>query len=107
MWPKLIDMNQDECRKALRSLGEYEWRYAVYFVMIIHNDPRFNFPNDFLELEAYSNVIAVLRAQGALGPEKRKLLQDMAAALNIPIERHKAEVRKAVNDEKLNTIAEV
>lgn len=52
-------------------------------------------------------MVAVLRAQGALGPEKRKLLQDMAAALNIPLERHKAEIRKAVNDEKLNTIAEV
>lgn len=61
----------------------------------------------FSELETYSNVVAVLRAQGALGPEKKKLLQEMASALNIPMERHKAEIRKAVNDEKLNTIAEV
>ncbi|KAK6623292.1 hypothetical protein RUM43_009144 [Polyplax serrata] len=72
-------MSKDECRRALRSL----------------------------ELETYSNVVAVLRAQGALGPEKKKLLQEMASALNIPMERHKAEIRKAVNDEKLNTIAEV
>lgn len=58
-------------------------------------------------METYSNVVAVLRAQGAFGPEKKKLLQEMASALNIPLERHKAEIRKAVNDEKLNTIAEV
>lgn len=50
--------------------------------------------------------MSALRAQGELSEEKRKLLQDIAATLNISMERHKAEVRRAVNDEKLATIAQ-
>lgn len=60
----------------------------------------------FSELEAYSSLVSALRAQGELSKEKRKLLQDLASTLNISMERHRAEVRRAVNDEKLATIAE-
>jgi len=60
----------------------------------------------FSELEAYGSLVSALRAQGELSKEKRKLLQDLASTLNISMERHRAEVRRAVNDEKLATIAE-
>lgn len=78
MWPMLLDMSRDECKRILRRL----------------------------ELEAYGSLVSALRAQGELSKEKRKLLQDLASALNISMERHRAEVRRAVNDEKLATIAE-
>lgn len=77
-WPHLLDMTKAECRKTLRAL----------------------------ELAAYSQSVAVLRAQGELTKEKRKLLNDLQAVFSITLERHRAEIRKAVNDEKLNTIAE-
>ena len=56
-------------------------------------------------MEAYSSVVSALRAQGELTKERRKVMNDLSNVLNIPIERHKAEVRRAVNDELLNTIA--
>lgn len=59
----------------------------------------------FSELEAYSQLVSALRAQGPLSIDKRKLLKDTGQLLNITPERHKAEVRRAINDEKLNTIA--
>ncbi|KAK4311246.1 hypothetical protein Pmani_017239 [Petrolisthes manimaculis] len=77
-WPKLLDMTKDECRKGLRAL----------------------------ELTTYSQVVSVLRAQGELTKEKRKLLSDLQAIFSISLERHRAEIRRAVNDEKLSTIAD-
>lgn len=58
------------------------------------------------ELDAYGSIVSVLRAQGPFTSEKQKLLQEIAKMLNISNERHRAEVRRAVNDEKLATIAE-
>ncbi|XP_067007392.1 BRCA2-interacting transcriptional repressor EMSY isoform X2 [Anabrus simplex] len=78
MWPMILDMSRDECKRILRRL----------------------------ELEAYGSLVSALRAQGELSKEKRKLLQDLASILNISMERHRAEIRRAVNDEKLATIAE-
>ena len=57
------------------------------------------------ELEAYSSVVSALRAQGELTKERRKIMNDLSNILNISIERHKAEIRRAINDEQLNTIA--
>ena len=57
------------------------------------------------ELEAYSGVVTALRAQGDLTKERRKVLQDLSTLLNVSVDRHKAEVRRAVNDELLHTIA--
>ncbi|XP_076182287.1 uncharacterized protein LOC143154238 isoform X2 [Ptiloglossa arizonensis] len=71
-------MTRDECRKYLRCL----------------------------ELDAYGSMVSVLRAQGPFTSEKQKLLQELAKVLHISNERHRAEVRRAVNDEKLATIAE-
>jgi hypothetical protein len=46
-----------------------------------------------------------LRAQGELNKDRRKLLEDLSALMKISPERHKAEIRRAVNDEKLGCIA--
>lgn len=59
-----------------------------------------------IELDAYGSMVSVLRAQGPFTSEKQKLLQELAKVLHISNERHRAEVRRAVNDEKLATIAE-
>ncbi|KAK2586594.1 hypothetical protein KPH14_011468 [Odynerus spinipes] len=72
------EMTRDECRKCLR----------------------------YLELDAYGNMVSVFRAQGPLTTNKQKLLQELAKILHISNERHRAEVRRAVNDEKLAMIAE-
>jgi hypothetical protein len=77
MWPFLLDMTKLECKKSLRNL----------------------------ELEAYASIITVFRAQGELNDKKREILQDLQIILHITLDRHKAELRRAVNDEKLHTIA--
>lgn len=58
------------------------------------------------ELTTYSHVVSVLRAQGELTKEKKKLLSDLQTMFSISLERHRAEIRRAVNDEKLTTIAD-
>ncbi|VDP25538.1 unnamed protein product [Schistosoma margrebowiei] len=63
IWPLLLDYNQRECLQILRRL----------------------------ELEAYSKIVAVLRAQGPLTEEKKKLLHKLQRLLSISIDRHKAE----------------
>ena len=50
-------------------------------------------------------MVSALRAQGELTKERRKVMSDLSNILNISIERHKAEIRRAVNDELLNTVA--
>ncbi|EZA58012.1 Protein EMSY [Ooceraea biroi] len=50
-------------------------------------------------------MVSVLRAQGPFTSEKQKLLQELAKVLHISNERHRAEIRRAVNDEKLAMIA--
>ncbi|CAH2067339.1 unnamed protein product, partial [Iphiclides podalirius] len=71
-------MTRDECRQTLRRL----------------------------ELEAYSKMISVLRAQGALEENRKKLLEELRAVLHISNDRHSAEARRVSNDELLATIAE-
>ncbi|XP_044740003.1 BRCA2-interacting transcriptional repressor EMSY [Chrysoperla carnea] len=78
MWPLLLDSSEEECMKTLRRL----------------------------ELEAYGCLVSALRAQGGLTSEKLKILKDTASALHITPERHRAEIRRAVNDEQLCTIAQ-
>ncbi|XP_050306643.1 BRCA2-interacting transcriptional repressor EMSY [Anthonomus grandis grandis] len=77
MWPVLLDMTEDESLQNLRHL----------------------------ELEAYAALVSALRAQGALDSKRKQILTETGILLNISSERHKAEVRRAINDEKLNTIA--
>ncbi|BFZ06169.1 hypothetical protein BsWGS_09208 [Bradybaena similaris] len=78
MWPMLVDYTKDESKRILRRL----------------------------ELEAYASIVSVFRAQGDLSKEKKKTLQDLQQMLSISTERHRAEVRRAINDEKLATIAD-
>ncbi|KAF7271775.1 uncharacterized protein LOC143193594 [Rhynchophorus ferrugineus] len=77
MWPILLDMTEEESIQSLRHL----------------------------ELEAYSSLVSALRAQGNLNQEKKRLLKETCIALNISTDRHKAEIRRAISDERLNTIA--
>ncbi|XP_034472732.1 putative GPI-anchored protein pfl2 isoform X2 [Drosophila innubila] len=78
MWPQTLEMSRDECRGMLRRL----------------------------ELESYSHIISVFRAQGSLSEPKAKLLEELRQLFHITQERHCAEVRRAANDEQLCTIAE-
>lgn len=59
-----------------------------------------------LELEAYSNMMSVFRAQGELEDNRKKLLEELRAVLHISSDRHNAEARRVSNDELLSTIAE-
>ena len=59
----------------------------------------------FLELKAYSSVVDALRAGGELTEEKSGLLEQLRSSLRISTERHKTEVRRALNNEILNTVA--
>ena len=45
------------------------------------------------------------RAGGDLTEEKKASLAELAKIFNIPVERHKTEIRRAINDELLNTIS--
>lgn len=58
------------------------------------------------ELEAYSQVISTFRAQGSLNEKKSKILKELREIFHINEDRHKAEIRRASNDEELCTIAE-
>lgn len=58
------------------------------------------------ELEAYASMVSVLRAQGHLREERRRLLEAVRAALHIGSDRHQAEARRVSNDELLAAIAE-
>ncbi|XP_073825198.1 uncharacterized protein isoform X1 [Musca autumnalis] len=78
MWPQALQMTRDECRGILRRL----------------------------ELESYSQVISVFRAQGGLSEAKAKLLEELRGIFHISTERHRAEARRVANDEQLATIAE-
>lgn len=60
----------------------------------------------FVELEAYSKMMSVLRAQGALEENRKKLLEELRAVLHIGNDRHSAEARRVSNDELLATIAD-
>ena len=51
-------------------------------------------------------MVDAYRAGGVLTEEKKSSLESVAALLNISGSRHRAEVRRAVNDEVLKTISE-
>jgi hypothetical protein len=77
MWPILLDMSKVECKKSLRQL----------------------------ELDAYAAIVNAFRAQGDLNEKKCTVLKDLQLIFRITIDRHKAECRRAMNDERLHTIA--
>lgn len=59
----------------------------------------------FIELESYSTVVGAFRAQGKLSSSKLRILKDLRGAFHISDDRHKAEIRRVVNDEYLSTVA--
>ena len=59
-----------------------------------------------LEIEAYASAVDVFRAQGVLTKEKLTALENLGKLLEIPIERHYAELRRALSDGELNQTAE-
>lgn len=124
MWPKLLDLSPDECRGMLRRLGidenscelcvfvsRYEQPMNVKFVEThaISNLCSFVlvFSLFIAELQSYSQVVSTFRAQGILNEMKMKVLRDLREAFHITDDRHKAEVRRVVNDEAFSTIAKV
>ena len=60
----------------------------------------------FTEVETYACVMNTFRAQGSLSQQKLNLLADLRNLLKIGQDRHRAETRRATNDELLSTIAE-
>lgn len=61
----------------------------------------------FAELQSYSSVVSTFRAQGILNEMKVKILRDLREAFHISEDRHRAEVRRVVNDEAFSTVAKV
>ncbi|CAB3992276.1 BRCA2-interacting transcriptional repressor EMSY-like isoform X1 [Paramuricea clavata] len=59
-----------------------------------------------IELEAYSALVTALRAQGELDRRKKRLLRELGEQLSISTERHRAEIRRAISDDRLSMIAE-
>ncbi|VDO08068.1 unnamed protein product [Rodentolepis nana] len=78
LWPALMDMSSADCHRLLRQN----------------------------EIEAYSKVVSAFRAQGLFTSEKKSVLSSLRRLLNICGDRHRAEVRRAVNDDELATISE-
>lgn len=111
MWPRKVDLNQDECNSMLRQIGKCEVtipRFPKYFL----SRDCFLSSNDFhstifTELDCYSNVITAFRAQGGLDDLKTRILADLRKIFHIDADRHKAEARRAANDEELTTIADL
>lgn len=101
MWPLLLDSSEEECMKTLRRLGIS----TTFF--LDKNSTNTNLFFCCVELEAYGCLVSALRAQGGLTSEKLKILKETASALHITPERHRAEIRRAVNDEQLCTIAQL
>ena len=58
------------------------------------------------ECSSYSSLVDAYVAGGSLTEEKRCSLAEVARILNISVERHKAVVRRAANDEQLATLAD-
>merc|ERR1712071_510482 len=58
-----------------------------------------------VELEAYAAIVSAFRGQGDLSETKCELLGQLQSTFRISSDRHKAELRRANNDELLFTIA--
>ncbi|CAF1455254.1 unnamed protein product [Didymodactylos carnosus] len=58
-------------------------------------------------INSYSQIISALRAQGDLTKDKLPLLPVLQQAFNVSRERHTAEVKRALYDEQLTSIAAI
>ena len=96
------------CFRELRSLRKFLLRQllfscGVHFRIIIKLTQILFL---LLELSAYSECIDAFRAGGKLTSEKQDLMASLRDAFNIPIGRHRSEIRRALSCEKLAVIAD-
>uniref|UniRef100_A0A672QYM7 BRCA2-interacting transcriptional repressor EMSY-like n=1 Tax=Sinocyclocheilus grahami TaxID=75366 RepID=A0A672QYM7_SINGR len=74
VWPTLLDLSRDECKRILRKL----------------------------ELEAYAGVISALRAQGDLTKDKKELLGELTRVLRFRCDRSSAPVTCSWNNARVS-----
>uniref|UniRef100_A0A671K9Y2 BRCA2-interacting transcriptional repressor EMSY-like n=1 Tax=Sinocyclocheilus anshuiensis TaxID=1608454 RepID=A0A671K9Y2_9TELE len=74
VWPTLLDLSRDECKRILRKL----------------------------ELEAYAGVISALRAQGDLTKDKKELLGELTRVLRFRCDRSSASVTCSWNNARVS-----
>lgn len=106
MWPNLLDLTKDDCRGILRRSGQLTQSHTSSKIQTNENHLILPLLNNRTELEAYSQVISTFRAQGSLNEKKSQILKELREIFHINEDRHKAEIRRATNDEELCTIAE-
>lgn len=102
-----MELSKTEGKRILRSLGnsDYSFHYNVHNILIIRVQwlINSNFPS---ELKAYRSVVDALRAQGTLTKNKHEVLKNLAAALKVDEERSRSEIRRAVNNNLLTSVAQ-
>ena len=98
----VLDIPKDDCSRILRRMGMLEHEKQIQNVWL-KRPPCFSL---IAELQTYASCISVLRAQGPLTKDKRLAIDNLRHIFHIKTDRHKAEVRRAVNDELLTTISE-
>lgn len=101
-----MDMSVDECRVMMRKLGKMPTFDVLIFLVRAPSLSASTNVHPIAELETYANVISTFRAQGGLSQQKLNLLTELRNLLNIGQDRHRAETRRATNDEELATIAD-
>lgn len=106
VWPTILDLGRDECKRILRKLGKFMQHklnigqpsssilYTLF--MQLSCDRNLNQDKKFIleffrlnshpfhclsELEAYAGVISALRAQGDLTKDKKDLLGELTKIL--------------------------
>ncbi|ETE61230.1 Protein EMSY, partial [Ophiophagus hannah] len=77
VWPTLLDLSRDECKRVLRKLGKWSLE-GKGKILGLKVESRYK-----VELEAYAGVISALRAQGDLTKEKRDLLGELSRVLSM------------------------
>lgn len=86
VWPTILDLGRDECKRILRKLGtlllSYTMLLYVNLVAALGAATQRSMGASFLsELEAYAGVISALRAQGDLTKDKKDLLGELTKIL--------------------------
>ncbi len=74
-------------------------------LFIVSNITLDNLSFFFLGINSYSQIVSAFRAQGDLTDDQLTILPVLQNALGISRERHTAEVKRALYDEKLSEIA--
>lgn len=94
VWPTILDLGRDECKRILRKLGK---KNVFTSVLKVKFSPLRNhlcswffilslkllhvWSVSLTELEAYAGVISALRAQGDLTKDKKDLLAELTKIL--------------------------